>query len=164
MFTVFISKLSLWWQGAATGGVLYEIGFLKISQKFTGKHLYQGLRPQACNFIKNETLAKVFSCEFCVIHKNTFSTEHLRTTASAIRTNSGFRKNNFKWWSSKFCINNLRKGSSILPKCVSSCNLETIYKHRQVGNGQPSQLRFLKRILEVFINKWTWRTMVKKLT
>ena len=58
--------------------------------KFTGKHLCQSLffnkvagqRPEACNFIKKETLAQVFSCEFCEISKNTYSTEHLRTTAS----------------------------------------------------------------------------------
>ena len=28
--------------------------------------------PQACNFIKKETVAQVFSCEFCEISKNTF--------------------------------------------------------------------------------------------
>ena len=33
---------------------------------------------QACNFIKRETLAQVFSCEFYEIFKNTFLTEHLR--------------------------------------------------------------------------------------
>ena len=33
-------------------------------------------------FIKKETLEKVFSSEFCEISKNTFFTEHLRTTAS----------------------------------------------------------------------------------
>ena len=38
-----------------------------------------------CNFIKKETLALVFSCEFCEISKNTFSTEHLQTTASGIK-------------------------------------------------------------------------------
>ena len=38
--------------------------------------------PQTCNFVKNETLAQVFSCEFCEISKNTFFTEHLRATAS----------------------------------------------------------------------------------
>ena len=27
---------------------------------------------QACNFIKKESLAQVFSCEFCEISKNTF--------------------------------------------------------------------------------------------
>ena len=39
-------------------------------------------RPQACNFIKKETLAQVFSSEFHEISKNTFFTEHLWTTAS----------------------------------------------------------------------------------
>ena len=39
-------------------------------------------RPEACNFIKKETLAQVFSCEFCEISKNTFFTEHLLATAS----------------------------------------------------------------------------------
>ena len=36
----------------------------------------------ACNLIKEETLAKVFSCEFCAISKNTFFTEQLRTAVS----------------------------------------------------------------------------------
>ena len=30
-------------------------------------------RDQVCNFIKKETLAQVFFCEFCKISKNTFS-------------------------------------------------------------------------------------------
>ena len=68
--------------------------------KFTGKHPCQrlffnnvaGLRPatllkkrpwpQACNFIKKETLVQVLSCEFCEISKNTFFREHIWTTAS----------------------------------------------------------------------------------
>ena len=64
-------------------------GVLRNFTKFTGKHLCQSLffnkvaglncRPKACNFIKKETLAQVFSCEFS---KNTFFTEHLQTTAS----------------------------------------------------------------------------------
>ena len=29
-------------------------------------------RPEACNFIKKEGLAQVFSCKFCEISKNTF--------------------------------------------------------------------------------------------
>ena len=40
--------------------------------------------PEACNFIKKETLAQVFSCEFCEISKNNFFTEHLWTTASEV--------------------------------------------------------------------------------
>ena len=46
-------------------------GVLKNVAKFRGKRLCQSLRPgpQACNFIKKETLAQVFSCEFCEIFK-----------------------------------------------------------------------------------------------
>ena len=50
--------------------------FLKIlqnSQENTG---------DTCNFIKKETLAQVFSCEFCEIFKNTLFTGHPWTTAS----------------------------------------------------------------------------------
>ena len=49
-----------------------------------GKHLCQSLLQAARNFIKNETLAQVFSCEFCEISKNTFFTEHLLTTALSL--------------------------------------------------------------------------------
>ena len=55
----------------------------RYSQKFHKIHRktpVPGLK--ACNCIKKETLAQVFSCEFCEISKNTFFTEHLRTTAS----------------------------------------------------------------------------------
>ena len=45
---------------------------------------------RACNFIKKETLAQVFSCEFCEISKNTFSYRAPLVTASA---------NSLLWWS-----------------------------------------------------------------
>ena len=51
--------------------------FLKILQTFRGKHLCMSLF-----FNKEETLAQVFSCEFCKIFKNTSLTEHLGMTAS----------------------------------------------------------------------------------
>ena len=66
----------------------------KIFAKLTEKHLCQNLYfnsfvpntpfiyPEACNFIKKETLAQVFYYEFCKISKNTFYTEHLWATAS----------------------------------------------------------------------------------
>ena len=44
-------------------------------------------RPEACSFFKKETLAQVFSCDFCEIFKNTFFTEHLLMTASGIWRN-----------------------------------------------------------------------------
>ena len=68
---------------------------LRNFAKFTGKHLSQSLFfnkvADQIFLIENEcktpywtgTLAQVFSCEFCKISKNTFSTEHLRTTASS---------------------------------------------------------------------------------
>ena len=61
--------------------------------KFTGKHLFHSFQVsgQICNFIKKETLAKVFSCEFFEIFKNTFLTEQLRATAS------GHPSLNVKW-------------------------------------------------------------------
>ena len=41
------------------------------------------LQAEACNFIKKETLAQVFSCEFWEISKNNFfTTEHLWAIAS----------------------------------------------------------------------------------
>ena len=57
-------------------------GVLRNFTKFTGKHLYQSLQPKAFNFIKKETLAQMFSCEFCEIFKNTFFAKCLQTTAS----------------------------------------------------------------------------------
>ena len=60
---------------------------LRNFAEFAGKHLCQSLflnkvAGKACNFIKQETLAQVFSYEFCEISKNTFFIEHLWTTAS----------------------------------------------------------------------------------
>ena len=40
------------------------------------------LRNEACNFVKKETLAQMFSCEFYEISKNNFFTQHLWTTGS----------------------------------------------------------------------------------
>ena len=54
--------------------VFCKKGVLRYFTKFTGKHLSQSL---FCNFIKKETLAQVFSSEFCEISKNTFFIEHL---------------------------------------------------------------------------------------
>ena len=49
---------------AATRGALCKKMFLKISQNS---------QENTCAFIKKETLAQVFSCEFCQISKNNFS-------------------------------------------------------------------------------------------
>ena len=41
-------------------------------------------------FIKKETLAQVFSCEFCEISDNTLFPEHLWTNASVVLKNREF--------------------------------------------------------------------------
>ena len=66
---------------------------LRNFSKFTEKHLCQslffnkvaGLRLEASNFIKKETLAQVFSREFYEISKSIFLTEHFWAT---VRTSS----------------------------------------------------------------------------
>ena len=72
--------------------VFYKKGVLKNFTKFTGKHLYQSLfliKLQASDLqlYGKETLAQVFSCEFCEIFKNTFFTGHLWATASGYKIN-----------------------------------------------------------------------------
>ena len=59
----------------ATGGVLYKKVFLEISQNSQENKCARVsflIKLQAY-FIKKETLAQVFPCEFCEISKNTFS-------------------------------------------------------------------------------------------
>ena len=68
--------------------VFYEKRYFRNFAKFAGNNCARvsfliKLQAQACNFIKKETLAQVFSCEFCKIFKNTFFTEHILATASA---------------------------------------------------------------------------------
>ena len=66
--------------------------FLKISQNSqenicAGVSFLIKLQASACNFIKKETLARVFSCEFCEIFKNTFLYETPPVAASEVHEN-----------------------------------------------------------------------------
>ena len=82
-------------------GVFCKKGVLRNFAKFIGKHLCQnlvfnnvvGLRPEACNFIKKETLVQVFSCEFCEISRNTFSYRTPPVAASECKLASCLRNN-----------------------------------------------------------------------
>ena len=67
--------------------MFYKNSVYKNFSELTGKYLYQNLflmklQAWAGKFIKKETLAHLFSSEFCENFNNTFFTEHLRTTAS----------------------------------------------------------------------------------
>ena len=48
--------------------------YFKMRQHFVQADTATGdvLQKKVCNFIKKETLAQVFPCEFCEISKNTF--------------------------------------------------------------------------------------------
>ena len=74
----------------ATRGALKEKVFLEISQNLqenTCARVSFLMKLQVCGpatFIKKETFAQVFSCEFLEISKNNFFAEHLRATASML--------------------------------------------------------------------------------
>ena len=68
---------------AATGAVMYKQMFFEISQNSQESTCTRASPvPKTFNFIKKETLAQVFSCEFRETFENTVSAEHLRTTVS----------------------------------------------------------------------------------
>ena len=78
----------------------------------------------ACNFIKKETLAQVFSCEFCLIFKDTFFTKYPRATTSVfIKVISKKRKRNFKSLEEE--IKNL-KMKFVPTEEISRCNLKLL--------------------------------------
>ena len=63
--------------------VFCKKGVLRNYAKFKGKHLWQSLffnkvAGEVCDYIKKETLAQVFSCEYFQIFKNAFFMKHLR--------------------------------------------------------------------------------------
>ena len=67
--------------------VIFKKVFLKISKHSQGNTFVRvfsliQLQGPACNFIKKETLAQVFSCKLCETFKSTFFTKHLWATAS----------------------------------------------------------------------------------
>ena len=54
--------------------IFYGLGLLILFRSSFSGLLTDGeaKKPQTCIFIKKDTLAQVFSCEFCEISKNTF--------------------------------------------------------------------------------------------
>ena len=73
------------------GGVLLKKVLLKNTQNSQENTCVRvSLQPQACNFIKKETLAQVFSCKFSKIYKNTFSYRTSLVSASGNHTVKSF--------------------------------------------------------------------------
>ena len=68
--------LKMHWQHSNLTKKTFEQS-LEVLSKKKGVH-----RNEACNFVKKEILAQIFSCEFYEISKNNFFTQHLWTTGS----------------------------------------------------------------------------------
>ena len=73
--------------------VFWEIS--QNSQKNPCARVSFSTKLQASNFIRKETLAQVFSCEFCEISKNTFSyrTPPVAASVKATHTNNKINSN-----------------------------------------------------------------------
>ena len=67
------------------------------------------LQASSCNFIKRETLALVFSCEFCEVFQNIFITEYLRVTPSPFSTRTTPGDFGILPLFIKFCLQQLNK-------------------------------------------------------
>ena len=81
------SRISKGTKRSSHPDVFCKKGVLINFAKFTGKY-----QVAACSFIKKETLAQVFSCEFCKISKNTFSIRTPLVAASGIKFNMDFKR------------------------------------------------------------------------
>ena len=80
-------------RNSRTEGSCKKVVFRNFA-KFIGKHLRQSLffnKVAGCIFIKKETLAQAFSCEFCKISENTFS-YRTPTVAASVKAREASRK------------------------------------------------------------------------
>ena len=86
LFCKLVAKVCLKYEGKLKGLGGYDGKFVYQSKVYNLLTINISSHPELfCQkgVLKNfESLAQVFSCEFCKISKNTFFTEHLRTTAS----------------------------------------------------------------------------------
>ena len=103
--------------GAVTRRCSVKKVFLKIwhnSQENTCARIYFLIKLQACNFIKKETLAQVFSCVFCKNFQNTF---FYRTppVAASLSTRQILKANSKtqEHWPRKFLYNE-KSGSTVI--------------------------------------------------
>ena len=60
---------------------------LQLCYDINSRQTLENHRPEACNFVKKETLTQVFSCEFYEIYKNTFYYRTPLVAASGVLIN-----------------------------------------------------------------------------
>ena len=106
-----------------------EAWYVKNIRRFKARYIkWLRLNPEACNFIKKETLVLAFSCEFCQI-SNTCFTEHLWESASYIffifyLLCSSFFFLGFTFYNEALCFIIFR-----LSLCSKALNLENILEY-----------------------------------
>ena len=128
-------------------------GVLRNFKKFTGKHLCQSLffnKFAGLNFIKKETLAQVFSCDFFEISKSTFFTEHLWTTASVAFLNQ---------WLFSIFPSKIYFSLNILTQRVMKCFKKNKKRKRKTTdtNHTPYQLNLtITQTINIFV---TWKSL-----
>ena len=84
-----LKKISQWWLLYCTHTTRCYLSvslYIQHLQKqppevFCKKKMFLKISQKTCNFLKKEILAQVFSCEFCEIPKNMFSTEPAAETS-----------------------------------------------------------------------------------
>ena len=126
---------------------------LRDFAKFTEKHLCQslffnkvaGLSPQACNFIKKETLARYFPVNFCKINKNTFFHRTPLVVASEPFILITWYKLSFSTWPQEPQRRNSKPYSTNFHESISQkyrpiCT-PNLYKKKQ---GQDTIIKFIK--------------------
>ena len=72
------------WSRSSRPELFYKKVLSEISQNSQKNTCARVSEPEAWNFIKKETLAQLFSCEFCEISRNTFFTKHFRVTSAGL--------------------------------------------------------------------------------
>ena len=96
------------WRRRSVKRVLWEISQNSQENTYLRISALIKLQAQAWNFIKKETLAQVFSCEFCEISKNIFSYKTPLVAASGYAWGGYFARNSLSDWL------NVKRHSSVM--------------------------------------------------
>ena len=110
-----------------------SIGRWKRIRNTSNSHHTHLKKTQACNFIKKETLAQVFSCESCEISKNIF---FLRTPLVAASYDTCALNEDFNSYQVK-CIKELQNVKDAFLKKLSDTeqNLERNFKEKEYAGA-----------------------------
>ena len=125
------------WKDISTCLTYFGLVFPLYSSGNTRKPQGISFKPQACNFIKKETLAQVFSYEFSEISKNTFFHRTPLVATSIIRVLKKFAKFTEKHLCWNLSLINLQSWRQLL----SATLLKKWLQHRRFSGNVVKFLR-----------------------